>query len=90
MKHLHEPIYHLLDESGEKCQFFPPSVGKLLDLNGNTTVSSKCIDTWLSRTPDQELRQLVKFYGKSTPGKKLDAINWFLEFSGVIFRYVHG
>ncbi|KAF9784404.1 hypothetical protein BJ322DRAFT_1064553 [Thelephora terrestris] len=39
---------------------------------------------------DKELSALVMFYGKGNSGKKCDDINWYLKFSGVTFRYVHG
>lgn len=37
---------------------------------------------------DGDLSKLVKFYGMGQAGKKVDNINWFLEFSGVQFRCV--
>ena len=44
-----------------------------------------------NRIADGQLLQLVKFYGMNNPDKKSRSgnINWFLQFSGVAFQYVH-
>ena len=87
-KNLREPLRHVLNEDGQKSERFPGSVGKLLQLNGK--LAFLCIDNSLNRVAAEEVTELVNFYHNSVPGRKADKINWFLEFSGVSFRYVPG
>ena len=91
IKHRREPLCHLLNETGVKSEHFPESVRELLKLNGNLT-SLRRIYRWLTQLchTDGELYRLVKFYGRIDKSKsRSEDINWFLQFSGVVFQYVH-
>lgn len=92
-KQFGEPLQHLINERGSKCDLFPKTVNDLLALEGQLNISR--LNPPASHLPteitDKKVAELVSFYGSKDSNQKPKAqnLNWFLREIGVTYQYVY-